>query len=81
MWTYRRMKKMLRKRSGRIRRRHSYTDIAITAPGRGRAEARHLLETRGTAEAIEKQKRQAKIRTDAKARSDHREPVQLEAAE
>jgi hypothetical protein len=79
MWTYRRMKKML-DAIWHDPASASYTDIAITAPGEDELSL-GIYQTRGTAEAIEKQKRQSKIRTDAKARSDHREPVHLEAAE
>jgi len=79
MWTYRRMKKML-DAIWHDPASASYTDISITAPGEDELSL-GIYQTRGTAEAIEKQKRQSKIRTDARARSDHREPAQLEAAE
>jgi len=58
----------------------SYTDVAITAPGEDELSL-GIYQTRGTAEAIAKQKRQTKIKSDARARSDHREPLPLEAAE
>jgi hypothetical protein len=74
--TYRRMKKML-DRIWRDPASASYTDIAITAPGEEELSL-GIYQTRGTAEAIAKQKRQTKIKSDA--RTKHHAPV-LDAAE
>ena len=56
VWTYRRMKKML-DAIWADPAAANYTDIAITAPGVDELSL-GIYETRGTAEAIEKQKRQ-----------------------
>ena len=77
--TYRRMKKMLLAIWADPAAK-KYRDIAITAPGEDELSL-GIYQTRGMAETLEKQKHQAKIRTDARARSDHREVPQLEAAE
>jgi hypothetical protein len=61
--------------------RHSYRDIAITPPDLDELKLGLYAETRGTAEAIEKQKRETKIRIDARARAEHRDTAHLEAAE
>jgi hypothetical protein len=78
MWTYWRMKKMLLA-IWADPASASYTDVAITAPGEDELSL-GIYQTRGTAEAIAKQKRQTKIKSDARAKAEHREPV-LDAAE
>ena len=77
--TYQRMKKMLLAIWNDPAAR-KYRDVAITAPGEDELSL-GIYQTRGMAEALEKQKHQTKIRKDARARSDHREPAHLEAAE
>jgi hypothetical protein len=79
IWSYRRMKRMLN-RIWSDPASASYTDIAITAPGADELSL-GIYQTRGTAEAIAKDKRQTKIRSDARARAEHRETTELEAAE
>jgi hypothetical protein len=58
----------------------SYTDIAITAPGEDELSL-GIYQTRGTVEAIEKRKRQQKIREAARAKGEERETIPLAAAE
>jgi hypothetical protein len=59
-----------------------YRDIAITPPGLDELSLGIYAETRGTAEAIEKSKRQQKLRTDARTKKvEERETVPLAAAE
>ena len=79
IWTYRRMKRML-DRIWNDPAATSYRDIAITPPGEDELSL-GIYQTRGTAEAIAKDKRQAKIRSDARARAEHRGTTELEAAE
>jgi hypothetical protein len=79
IWTYRRMKRMLN-RIWSDPAAFSYRDIAITPPGQDELSL-GIYQTRGTAEAIAKDKRQTKIRSDARARAEHRETTELEAAE
>jgi hypothetical protein len=78
MLTYWRMKKMLLA-IWADPASASYTDVAISAPGVDELSL-GIYQTRGTAEAIAKQQRQTKIKSDARAKSEHREPV-LDAAE
>jgi hypothetical protein len=80
LWTYARLRLILRKVMNDPAR-HSYRDIAITPPDLDELKLGLYAETRGTAEAIEKQKRETKIRTDARAKAEHRDTVRLEAAE
>jgi hypothetical protein len=79
VWTYRRMKKML-DAIWHDPAAASYTDIAITAPGADELSL-GIYQTRGTAEAIEKLKRQDEIKSLARAKAAHRETLPLQAAE
>jgi hypothetical protein len=77
-WTYRHMRKMMLRILADPEARN-YRDIAITPPGLDELNLGIYAETRGTAEAIEKRKRQEKIRADARAKGE--ETVPLAAAE
>ena len=79
LWTYRRMSRMLA-RIWSDPAAMDYRDIAITPPGEDELSL-GIYQTRGGAEAIAKQKRQAKIKTEARAKAEHREPLPLQAAE
>jgi hypothetical protein len=78
MLTYRRMKKMLLAIWSDPEARN-YKDIAITPPGEDELSL-GIYQTRGTAEAIQKQKRQKGIIEAAQHKHDKADPV-LEAAE
>jgi hypothetical protein len=77
--TYQRMKKMLMAIWNDPASRN-YRDVAITQPGEDELSL-GIYQTRGMAEALEKQKRQTKIKADARAKAEHPEPAHLEAAE
>jgi hypothetical protein len=80
-WTYWRMRRIL-KRAMTTAGSRDYRDIAITPPGLDELSLGIYAETRGTAEAIEKSKRQQKLRTDARTKKvEERETVPLAAAE
>ncbi len=78
--TYGRMRMMMKRILADPKSR-SYRDTAITPPGLDELSLGIYAETRGTAEAIEKRKRQQKIRDDARARNEERETIPLAAAE
>ena len=63
--------------SGAIRRAHAYRDIAITPPDKNELGLTIYSETRGTAEAMAKEKRQKEI--IQAARSKKRAPVMTAA--
>ena len=79
LWTYRRMRRML-DRIWTDPASRAYRDIAITAPGADELSL-GIYQTRGTAEAISKQKRQTEIKAAARARKPRKERVPLQAAE
>jgi hypothetical protein len=79
LWTYRRMRRML-DRIWTDPASRAYRDIAITAPGADELSL-GIYQTRGTAEAISKQKRQTEIKAAARARKPRKEMVPLQAAE
>ncbi len=68
-WTYRRMRGILKRIMADPQSRN-YRDIAITPPGLDELSLGIYSETRGTADAIAKRKRQEKIKEDARARSE-----------
>lgn len=80
LWTYRRMHRILKKIMADPESRN-YRDIAITPPGLDELSLGIYAETRGTAEAIERTKRQKKIRDEARARGEEGETIPLAAAE
>jgi hypothetical protein len=80
VWTYRRMRRILRRVRADPECRN-YRDIAITPPGLDELSLGMYAETRGTADEIERSKRQQKIRKDARTKAEDRATVPLAAAE
>ena len=76
-WTYRRLRRSL-DAIWKDPHRFEYRDVAITPPDLDELSLGLYAETRGTAAAIEKQKRQQEIVRKAQARRDE---VPLVAAE